>query len=104
MREIIFVMAGLEREQIGEATKARLASAKEAGKHIGRNNSASRKQIKRVRELRAQGLGYQAITRSTHLSYGTVWAIINNRGVYGSCLGTRKNQDDQLQPKVDEEG
>lgn len=101
MREIIFIMAGLEREQIGEATKARQASARESGKHIGRNPSASRRQIKRVRELRGQGLGYEAITKQTHLSYGTVYKIINNTGVYAQSGRKRHNQEYQQQANVD---
>lgn len=98
MREIIFVMAALEREQIGEATKARQESARESGKHIGRMPAASRRQVKRVRDLKAQGLGYLAIKKQTQLSYGTVYAIINKRGVYAQPQRTRHSEASQELP------
>jgi DNA invertase Pin-like site-specific DNA recombinase len=82
MREIICVFAQLEREQIGEATKQRLAAVKAMGKKLGRK-PASRYQIKHVLELRQQGLSYDAINKATHLSKGTVYAIVNRRGAYG---------------------
>lgn len=98
MREIIFVMAALEREQIGEATKARQESARESGKHIGRMPAASRRQVKRVRDLKAQGLGYSAIKKQTQLSYGTVYAIINKRGVYAQPQRMRHSEAIQELP------
>lgn len=82
MREIICVFAQLEREQIGEATKQRLAAVKAMGKSLGRK-PASRYQIKHVLSLRNQGLSYDAITEATHLSKGTVYAVVNRRGAYG---------------------
>jgi len=82
MREIICVFAQLEREQIGEATKQRLAAVKALGKQLGRK-PASRYQARRIRALRKQGLSYDAITEATHLSKGTVYAIVNRRGAYG---------------------
>lgn len=100
MREIIFVMAALEREQIGEATKARQDSARESGKHIGRK-PASRKQVRRVLELRSQGMSLQAITRNSQISYGTVWAIINNSGAYAQIRPIAPKRDSRKQPNVD---
>lgn len=82
MREIICVFAQLEREQIGEATKQRLAAVKAMGKRLGRK-PASSYQVRRIRALRKQGLSYDAITKTTHLSKGTVYAIVNRRGAYG---------------------
>lgn len=82
MREIICVFAQLEREQIGEATKQRLAAVKAMGKKLGRE-PASKYQVRRIRALRKQGLSYDAITEATHLSKGTVYAIVNRRGAYG---------------------
>ena len=82
MRELIYVFAQLEREQISEATKQRLAALKAQGKKLGRK-PASRFRIRKVRNLRAKGLSYEAITAETRLSYGTVWNIVNRRGVYG---------------------
>jgi DNA invertase Pin-like site-specific DNA recombinase len=100
MREIIFIMAALEREQIGEATKARVESARQAGKHLGRK-PASRKQIRRVMELHSQGMSLQAITRNSQISYGTVWAIINKRGCYADTQPVLPKKGNQLLANVD---
>lgn len=85
MRELVYVFAELERAQIGEATKQRLAALKAQGKKLGRK-PASRFQVRKVRDLRANGLSYEAIRDATRLSYGTVWSIVNRRGVYGDNL------------------
>ena len=82
MREIICVFAQLEREQISEATKQRLTALKATGKKLGRV-PASKYQVRRIQVLRKQGLSYDAITETTHLSKGTVYAIVNKRGAYG---------------------
>jgi DNA invertase Pin-like site-specific DNA recombinase len=92
MRRILAILAELEREHNAEASAQRRESAKAAGKHIGRRPAASLRQISKVRKLRQQGVGLQAIKRQTQLSYGTVWAIINNEGIYANKLkiGHRK--------------
>jgi DNA invertase Pin-like site-specific DNA recombinase len=102
MREIIFIMAALEREQIGEATKLRQASARESGKHIGRK-PASRKQVRRVLALHSQGESLQSITRNSQISYGTVWAIINKRGCYADTQPIAPKRGNQLLANVDED-
>lgn len=81
MREIICVFAQLEREQIGEATRQRLAAVKAMGKKLGRK-PASRYQVRRVLSLRRQGLSYDAIAARTRLSHATCYAIVNKRGAY----------------------
>jgi len=103
MRSIILIMAELERENNAEASVARRASAKLHGKHIGRHNSASQRQVRRVRQLRASGLGYSEIQKQTQLSYGTCFAIINFKGVYGPRLSERLFADGQQFSKVDED-
>lgn len=81
MRELIYIFAQLEREQIGEATKQRLAAVKAQGKKLGRK-PASPYQIKRVRELKAQGQSLRQIARNSSLSYGTIYNIVNQKGCY----------------------
>jgi DNA invertase Pin-like site-specific DNA recombinase len=81
MRELIYIFAQLEREQIGEATKQRLAALKAQGKRLGRK-PASAAQVRRVRQLRAEGLSLREIARNASISYGTVSNIINGNGTY----------------------
>lgn len=81
MRELIYIFAQLEREQIGEATKQRLAAVKAQGKKLGRK-PASAYQVKRIRELHAQGQSLREIARNSSLSYGTVFNIVNQKGCY----------------------
>ena len=81
MRELIYVFAQLEREQIGEATKQRLAALKAQGKRLGRK-PASAAQVRRVRQLRADGLSLRQIARNSSLSYGTVSNIVKRNGAY----------------------
>jgi len=81
MRELIYIFAQLEREQIGEATKQRLAALKAHGKKLGRK-PASAAQIRRVRQLRADGLSLRHIAKNASISYGTVSNIINGNGAY----------------------
>ena len=81
MRELIYIFAQLEREQIGEATRQRLAAVKAQGKKLGRE-PASTYQINRVRELRAQGMSLRNISKNSSLSYGTVYNIVNQKRCY----------------------
>lgn len=83
MRELIYIFAQLEREQIGEATKQRLAAVKAQGKKLGRK-PASAYQVKRVRELKIQGQSLRQIARGSELSYGTVYNIVNKKGAYAA--------------------
>lgn len=82
MREIIIVFAQLEREQIGEATKQRLSALKAMGKRLGRK-PLTRNQVATIRTMRAvEKLSIPKIAKRTSVSFGTVHAVINNRGVY----------------------
>lgn len=81
MRELVFIFAQLEREQIGEATKQRLAAIRAGGKVLGRK-PASASQVKRVKELRSQGLSLRNIARNSNLSKSTVAAIVQQKGAY----------------------
>ena len=83
MRELIYVFAQLEREQIGEATKQRLAALKAQGKRLGRK-PASAAQIRRVRRFRTEDLSLREIAKNASISYGTVSNIINSTGAYTS--------------------
>jgi DNA invertase Pin-like site-specific DNA recombinase len=82
MRELIYIFAQLEREQIAEATRQRLSAIKAQGKKLGRPKVASKSQIDKVLLLASAGKPPSQIVKQVRLSYGTVWNIINNRGVY----------------------
>ncbi len=71
MLEIILVLNQLEREQISEATKQRLAAAKAAGKRIGRPPISPYKR-RRIRHLRAKGWGVNRIAKELGVGSGTV--------------------------------
>jgi DNA invertase Pin-like site-specific DNA recombinase len=81
MRELIYIFAQLEREQISEATAQRLQALKAVGKRLGRK-LASPAQIKRVQALRAEGLSVRAIARNSQLSKSTVANIVQQKGAY----------------------
>ncbi len=86
MRELIYIFAQLEREQISEATAQRLAALKAAGKRLGRK-PASRAQVRRVLELRKQGLSVRAIARQSRLSKSTIASLVQLKGAE-SCTPT----------------
>lgn len=83
MRDIIIVLAQLEREQISEATKQRLAALKASGKRLGRPQAASKYQVRKVRSMKASGASLGEIVKATHLSRGTVRKIVQQTGGYG---------------------
>lgn len=83
MREIIIILAQLEREQISEATSQRLQSLKAAGKTLGRK-PASHAQVKKVRRMSMASASLREIESRTRLSYGTVRNIVNYEGIYGT--------------------
>ncbi len=85
MRELVYVFAQLEREQIGEATRQRLAAVKAQGKKLGRR-PASKAQIDRVLELRSQGASLRQIARGSQLSLGTVFTIVQQKGAYAGIV------------------
>ncbi len=86
MRELIYIFAQLEREQISEATAQRLAALKAAGKRLGRK-PASKAQVRRVLELRKQGLSVRAIARQSRLSKSTIASLVQIKGAE-SCTPT----------------
>ena len=81
MREIIFIFAELERQQIGEATSQRLAALKAAGKKLGQK-PLSKFQVKKVRELAAQGFSCRKIAQQMRISHTTAYNIVNRKGYY----------------------
>jgi DNA invertase Pin-like site-specific DNA recombinase len=82
MLNLILVFAEFEREQLSEATQQRLKSLKEAGTILGRRKAASDEQIKRIMELYNKLGSINSVSKKTHLSYGTVYNVINKRGIY----------------------
>lgn len=81
MREMIFILAQLEREQIGEATKQRLGALKASGKRLGQK-PCSDFQVNKVRELAAVGLSSRKIAAQMQISHVTVNNIVNRKGYY----------------------
>ncbi len=73
MAKMASVFAELERELIGERTKAGMAQRKLEGQHIGRRSSLPPDVILRVKALAAEGLPYPNIAHSL-MSDGTVTA------------------------------
>jgi len=81
MRELIYIFAQLEREQIGEATRQRLAAVKAEGKKLGQK-PASKAQVRRVRKLRDEGYSLRKIAENSSLSFATVHNIVNRKNYY----------------------
>jgi site-specific DNA recombinase len=81
MREIIFIMAQLERENISEATKYRLAAIKASGKRLGQKPSSDF-QVQKVKELASSGLSCRKIAKQMNISHVTVYNIVNQKGYY----------------------
>jgi site-specific DNA recombinase len=81
MREIIMIFAQLEREQIGEATKQRLAAVKASGKKLGQK-PASVYQVEKARELAATGISLRKVAQQMNISHVTVYNIVNRKGYY----------------------
>ena len=71
MRDIILVLAKLERENIIEATKERLQALKDSGKKLGRP-SISQFKIDKIKELRKAGYSYRKIAEEMHIKKSTV--------------------------------
>ena len=82
MRELIYIFAQLEREQIGEATKQRLAAIKAQGKRLGQK-PVSDYTLRRVKEMAGRGVSYRKIAGQMHISHMTVYNIVNQKGYYG---------------------
>lgn len=71
MRDIILVLSQLERENISEATKARLKSLRESGKRLGRP-PISDFQATKITELRQKGMSYRLIAEEMRIKKSTV--------------------------------
>jgi DNA invertase Pin-like site-specific DNA recombinase len=87
MREFIYTLAQLEREQISEATTQRLAAIKASGKRLGQKPTSDY-QVKRVLELAAEGLTAGKIAKAMNISRSTAYRIVSQKGYYS---GTSKN-------------
>jgi DNA invertase Pin-like site-specific DNA recombinase len=83
MREIIYIFAQLEREQISEATTQRLASIKASGQRLGQK-PCSDYQVEKVKELASQGLSCRKIASQMQLSKSAVYNIVHQKGYYSS--------------------
>jgi site-specific DNA recombinase len=71
MRDIILSLASLERENISEATKARLQSLRDDGIKLGRP-PASKYSIEKMMMLRGQGLSIREISEQMNSKKSTV--------------------------------
>ncbi len=78
MRELVYIFAQLEREQISEATKQRLTALQHMGKKLGPPVKVSPKDADTIQELRRQGLSLRAIARAVKLGKSTVARVLNN--------------------------
>lgn len=74
---IIATLAKIEREKIGERTKAGLERARKQGKKLGRPRM-SNYHNKRCLELYKELGSINAVSKRMNLSYGAVWKVITN--------------------------
>jgi DNA invertase Pin-like site-specific DNA recombinase len=79
MMGIILVLAQLERENISEATKARLMLLKDMGKKLGRPG-ISGWQIAKIAELRADGKSIRQIADVMNIKKSTVAKYLSTKG------------------------
>lgn len=93
MREIIIIFAQLEREQIGEATKQRLAAIKASGKQLGQK-PVSDYQVWKVRELSSMGLSPGKIAKVMNISKSTAHRIVSQKGYYSVKREKARKQGD----------
>ncbi len=77
MRSIILVMAELERENLSEATRQRIAVLKAAGKPLGRRPLSKKKTV-HVQDLLRAGKPYREIEQLAGVSMGKISAIARN--------------------------
>lgn len=75
MREFIFVLAQLEREQISEATIQRLRALKNLGKKLGRKPRITPELEITIKELRKRGLSLRKIGEQVRVSRTTVMRV-----------------------------
>jgi site-specific DNA recombinase len=79
MLNFSLVLAQLERENISEATKARLKSLRDGGKKLGRP-SISTFQAEKIVELRLAGTSYRQIADEMRIKKSTVAKYAKNIG------------------------
>jgi DNA invertase Pin-like site-specific DNA recombinase len=89
MREIMFILNQMERDNIGEATKQRLQSLKADGVRLGQK-PLSAFQVKKVRELAAQGLSCRKIAKNMQLSKTVAYNIVHRKGYYSDTIENAK--------------
>jgi DNA invertase Pin-like site-specific DNA recombinase len=77
MRDILIILAQLERDQIAEATKQRLAALRAKGIKLGRPAKVNQRIIKKIIALSLAGKTTKEIAREVRLSYGTVWNVLH---------------------------
>jgi DNA invertase Pin-like site-specific DNA recombinase len=77
-RQMLAVMAQLERGLIRDRTKAGLAGARARGKRLGRPRCPI--DLERVHELREQGLGLRRIARQMDVSHQTIRNRLRKEG------------------------
>jgi DNA invertase Pin-like site-specific DNA recombinase len=75
MREMFFILAQLERDNISESTRDRLAAMRAAGIRLGRK-PYSRKKRAQVLKLRDKNYSIRRIAAETRLAIGTVYNIL----------------------------
>lgn len=78
MREILMVLAQLEREQIAEATKQRLGALKALGKRLGRKPRAF--DVDLARRLRAEGRSWAKIAMACRAPASTIRLRLQEKG------------------------
>jgi len=71
----------LERRMISERTKAGMARAKAAGKHVGRKPKLSEEDLKHIRELLALGVPKRHIAELLEVSRTTLYRYLRKLGV-----------------------
>ncbi len=73
---VLSSLANMERQKISERTKLGLAKAVKDGKQLGRPEKAiSNDRLNKIKEMRAQGIGYGTIGESVKLKRGRVQYI-----------------------------
>ena len=90
MREIMFVLNQMERDNIGEATSIRLQALKADGIRLGQK-PLSDYQVNKIRELADQGLSCRKIAQQMQLSKTAAYNVVHQKGYYGgSCKNAEK--------------
>jgi DNA invertase Pin-like site-specific DNA recombinase len=78
MRELIYIFAQLEREQISEATTQRLQALKNLGKKLGRKEILTTEQKQNITLLKAEGKSIRKISEILKIKRSTVHRVSQN--------------------------